>query len=162
MPAIVDPHIGFVSFQEALRAGTIRLTPCTSHPELYMFHDTPELGTQRLTYAFVTGSLAKAYAVYVLAEPLNGRPCFGVGYATDVEYRGQGLATELVKASLVELEQGISPKLSAPGFYVEAIVGADNVASKKVATRTLSETPKSTKDKESGHPALQYVKLLGC
>ena len=162
MPAIVDPHIGFVSFQEALRAGTIRPTPCTSHPELYVLHDTPEPGTQRLTYAFVTGSLAKAYAVYVLAEPLNGRPCFGVGYATDVEYRGQGLATKLVKASLVELEQGISPKLSAPGFYVEAIVGADNVASKKVATRTLSETPKSTKDKESGHPALQYVKLLGC
>ncbi|MDD0979776.1 GNAT family N-acetyltransferase [Pseudomonas shahriarae] len=162
MHVIVDPHIGFVSFQEALRAGTIQLAPCASHPELYVLHDTPKPGVQRLTYALVSGSLAKSYAVYVLAQPLNGKPCFGVGYATDVDYRGQGLATEVVQASMVELQKGMTPKLRSPGFYLEAIIGTDNFASQKVAERTLSKKPKQTTDKESGQPALQYVKLLGC
>ncbi|AHY45223.1 GNAT family N-acetyltransferase [Stutzerimonas decontaminans] len=162
MPAIADPHVGFVSFQEALRTGEIKLTACESHPELYVLHDTPEPGTQRLTYALVTGATAKAYAVYVLAEPINGKPCFGVGYATGVEYRGQGLATQVVQASMIELQKGLAPKLLVPGFYVEAIVGADNIASQKVAGRALGDNPKKTKDKESGLPALQYVKLLGC
>ncbi|MBP2085312.1 MULTISPECIES: GNAT family N-acetyltransferase [Pseudomonas] len=162
MPVIVDPHVGFLSFQEALRAGAIRPASCASHPDLYVFHDTPQPGVQRLTYALISGSLAKAYAVYVMAEPLNGKTCFGVGYATDADYRGQGLATELVKVSMAELQKGLAPKLRSPGFYVEAIVGADNIASQKIAARTLSDTPKPTTDKESGHPALQYVKLLGC
>lgn len=160
MAVMVDPHIGFVSFQEAVRAGTIQLAKCASHPDLYMFHDTPEPGVQRLTYALVTGDLAKAYAVYVLAEPLNGKPCFGVGYATDVEYRGQGVATEVVRLSMADLQKNMASKLRSPGFYVEAIIGADNLASQAVAARTLNDKPKQTKDKESGQPALQYVKLL--
>ena len=161
MPVIVDPHIGFVSFQEAVRTGIIQLAKCTTHPDLYIFHDTPEPGVQRLTYALVTETLAKAYAVYVLAEPLKGKPCFGVGYATDVEYRGKGLATEVVQASMADLQKNMTSKLRSPGFYVEAIIGADNLASQAVAARTLSDKPKQTKDKESGQPALQYVKLLG-
>lgn len=160
MAVMVDPHIGFVSFQEAVRAGTIQLAKCASHPDLYMFHDTPEPGVQRLTYALVAGDLAKAYAVYVLAEPLNGKPCFGVGYATDVEYRGQGVATEVVRLSMADLQKNMASKLRSPGFYVEAIIGADNLASQAVAVRTLNDKPKQTKDKESGQPALQYVKLL--
>ncbi|PJY97921.1 GNAT family N-acetyltransferase [Pseudomonas donghuensis] len=160
MSVIVDPHIGFLSFQEAVRAGTIQLAKCDSHANLYMFHDTPKPGVQRLTYALVTGAMATTYAVYVLAEPLNGKPCFGLGYATDSEYRGQGLATEVVQASMAELQKNMAPRLRSPGFYVEAIIGADNLASQIVATRTLSGQPKQTTDKESGQPALQYVKLL--
>jgi len=160
MAVIVDPHIGFLSFQDAVRAGTIQLAKCASHPDLYMFHDTPKPGVQRLTYALVTEGLARAYAVYVLAEPLNGKPCFGIGYATDVEYRGQGVATEVVRVSMVDLQKNMASKLRSPGFYVEAIIGADNLASQAVAARTLSDKPKQTRDKESGQPALQYVKLL--
>lgn len=161
MPDIVDPQVGFVSFQQAYRDGRITPAKCESHPKLYMLHDTPSEGVQRLTYVFIADLVVKAYAVYVLAQPLDGKVCFGVGYATDPQCRGQGLATEVVRASMVELEKGINPKLLEPGFYVEAIVSIDNLASQKVAARTLDDSPKETTDKPSGRPALHYVKLLG-
>jgi hypothetical protein len=158
--SIVDPHIGFVSYQQALLDGSIRPTPCESHPELFVMHDEPEPGVQRLTYAFNSGAVSKAYAVYIQADFLNGKPCFGVGYATAEQFRNQGLATEIVTASLKELHQGMAPHLREPGFYVEAIVGTDNPASQKVASRTLSDSPDSIKDDVSGLPALHYVKLI--
>lgn len=163
MPSLVDPHIGFVSYQEALLDGSISPTPCESHPELFVMRDEPEpeSGVQRLTYAFNSGKVSKAYAVYIQANPLDGKPCFGIGYATADPFRNQGLATEIVIASMRELKQGLSRHLRKPGFYVEAIVGIDNHASQKVAARTLSDSPHSITDDESGLPALHYVKLVG-
>lgn len=93
MASIVDPYIGFVSYQKALLDGSIRPTPCESHPELFVMHDEPEPGVQRLTYAFNSGTVSKAYAVYIQADFLDGKPCFGVGYATAEHFRNQGLAT---------------------------------------------------------------------
>lgn len=161
MPNIVDPHIGFVSYQKALLDGSISPIPCDSHPELFVMQDQPEPGVMRLTYAFNTGTVSKAYAVYIQADPLHGKPCFGLGYATAEQFRNQGLATEIVDASLKELHKGISRHLREPGFYVEAIVGVDNLASQKVAARSLSNSPDSIEDDESGLPALHYVKLVG-
>lgn len=160
MASIVDPYIGFVSYQKALLDGSIRPTPCESHPELFVMHDEPEPGVQRLTYAFNSGTVSKAYAVYIQADFLDGKPCFGVGYATAEHFRNQGLATEIVTASMKELHQGMSRHLREPGFYVEAIIGTDNTASQKVASRTLSNSPDSIEDDESGLPALHYVKLV--
>lgn len=160
MSAIVDPHVGFLSFQEALREGIINPVSCESHPELYVMHDEPAGGEPRLTYAFISGKVAKAYAVYILAEAMEGKPCFSVGYATDERYRDQGLATEIVKVSMEALRKGIAPQLSEPGFYVEAIVGLDNLASQKVAARTLSGEPDRVKDAASGLPAWRYAKFI--
>lgn len=160
MPSIVDPHIGFVSYQSALLDGSIRPTPCETYPELFVMHDEPEPGVQRLTYAFNSGSVSKAYAVYIQSDFLNGKPCFGVGYATAEQFRNQGLATDIVRASIKELHKGMSRHLREPGFYVEAIVRVDNKASQMVAARTLSDSPDSIKDDESGLPALHYLKLV--
>lgn len=161
MPALVDPHVGFVSFQQALRDGAISPTLCGGHSDLYLMMDEPEEGVRRLTYAVISGNVAKAYAVYIQAQDLEGKPCFGVGYATDEKYRNQGVAGALVSASMTELHRGISPYLRAPGIYVEAIVGLDNPASQKVASRTLSTKPELIKDHYSGEPALHYIKYLG-
>lgn len=160
MSTIVDPHVGLISYQQALRDGSIRPVRCGSHPELFVMHDEPKQGVQRLTYAFNVGDVAKAYAVYIRADFLEGKPCFGVGYATAEQFRNQGLATEIVKASMEELRRGMERHLREPGFYVEAIVGLDNLASQKVAARSLSDTPESTIDRVSGKPALHYIKLV--
>jgi len=160
MASIVDPHMGFVSYQQALLDGSIRPTPCKSHPELFVMQDEPEPGAQRLTYAFNSGTVSKAYAVYTQEDFLNGKPCFGVGYATAEQFRNQGLATEIVMASMKELHQGMARHLREPGFYIEAIVGADNPASQKVASRTLSDSPDSILEDASGLPALHYIKLV--
>lgn len=160
MSAIVDPHIGFLSFQKALRKGIINPVFCEGHPELYVMHDEPEGGEPRLTYAFISGKVAKAYAVYIMAEALEGKPCLCLGYATDELYRNQGLATEIVKVSMEELRKAIAPQLREPGFYVEAIIGLDNLASQKVAARTLGGDPTRVIDAASGLPALRYVKFI--
>ncbi len=46
-------------------------------------------------------------------------------------------------------------------FYVEAIVGTDNEASKYVAAATISTSPVEVTDQFSGLPALQYVRKIG-
>lgn len=45
-------------------------------------------------------------------------------------------------------------------FCVEATVGADNLASRKVAEATLSNDGKPTTDSHSGEAALQYVRRV--
>ncbi|MHC2144822.1 GNAT family N-acetyltransferase [Pseudomonas sp. 210_17 TE3656] len=160
MPSIVDPHVSFLTFQKAVREGQIKLSPCAGHPDLHVMSDELEDGTPRLTYALISGSHAKAYAVYFLDKSMNGKPCFEVGYATDDQLRNQGLATEVVKASISDLYGGMSRHLPTPVFYVEAIVGRDNLASQKVAARVLNAEPDEITDKVSGLPAFHYVKLI--
>lgn len=82
------------------------------------------------------------------------------GYATAEQFRNHGFATEIVKASMEELHRGISQHLPEPGFYVEAIVGMENLASQKVAARTLTDMPKTIVDGISGLPALHYIKQV--
>ena len=47
-----------------------------------------------------------------------------------------------------------------PVFYVEAIVGADNKASQRVAERTLSNKPVAVTDHISGLPAFRYLQKI--
>lgn len=47
-----------------------------------------------------------------------------------------------------------------PLFYIEAIIDLNNIASQKVALKTISNTPKETIDKISGKPAYQFIKLV--
>jgi len=160
MPSLVDPHIGFVSYQQALTDRSIQPIPCDGYPELYVMQDEPESGDQRLTYAFIANRVVKAYAVYTQVDFWEGKPRFGVGYATAEQFRNHGFATEIVKASMKELHRGISQYLHEPGFYVEAIVGMENLASQKVAARTLTDMPETIVDGISGLPALYYIKQV--
>ncbi|MDT4814668.1 hypothetical protein FQZ97_476780 [compost metagenome] len=100
----------------------------------------------------------KALAVYVLAEPLEGERCFGLGYAVAENCRNQGLAKEVVEKSIAELSLGFRKHFSK--LYIETMVGQDNIASQKVSAQLISSTPKATTDAHSGQPALQYVRLL--
>lgn len=45
-------------------------------------------------------------------------------------------------------------------FYVEAIVGADNKPSQRVAEQVISNTPVAVTDKLSGLPAFQYIRKI--
>ncbi len=160
MTAITDPNVGFLSYKQALREGTISPQRCDAHPHLFVMSDQPQKGVHRLTYTFITGKKAKAYAVFLVSDPIEGKPCFGVGYATDEAYRNQGLATKILKASIKEMRDKLAPRLQKSGFYIEAIVGLDNLVSQKVAARVLQSDPKQTIDSASGLPALHYVKYF--
>lgn len=42
MPEMVDPHIGMVSFQQALKAGEIKVVRGDFDRDVYVFLDEPE------------------------------------------------------------------------------------------------------------------------
>ncbi|UFM68545.1 GNAT family N-acetyltransferase [Leclercia adecarboxylata] len=157
MPEIVDPTDSLISFQQALSNGSIRLSPCVVHTDMKVLLDDAN-GTPRITYAFVQGETVKGVAVYVPVDPVEGKPCFGVGYAVADEFKMQGVCTKLLTASIEEMQYGFRNSFSE--FYVEAIVGVDNQASNKLASKVLSVTPESGKDSHSGKPINQYMKLF--
>jgi RimJ/RimL family protein N-acetyltransferase len=101
-----------------------------------------------------------ALVIFVISDPIDGTPYFQIGYAVPEAYRNQGRAKKAVSAASAELEHGLSRNRVAT-FHVEAIIGADNKASQKVAEETLSMTPVAVTDEVSGVPAFQYVRKIG-
>ncbi|GJL43327.1 hypothetical protein TUM17577_45360 [Enterobacter asburiae] len=132
---MTDPNEGLISFISAYNAGEIIPAKCTLHDDLYVLQDDAN-GTPRLTYALIEEGVVKGTAVYVLAEPVEGIPCFALGYAVLEKFRNQGIGSTMVKKSLEEIHQGF--KKHIPTFYVEAVISRTNVASNQIALRTLS------------------------
>ncbi len=114
----------------------------------------------RLTYARLEGQTVTALALVVMGDPIEGLPCFELGVAVPEEYRSQGRAKKIVEAAIAELKHGLARnKIST--FYVEAVVGTANEASKRVAAAIISASPVAGTDYLSGLPALQYVRKIG-
>lgn len=159
MPAMTDPTDSLKSFQKALDDGELRLQRGELDPDLFVFAGRPE-GETRMTYARIEDGTVTALAVFVLTERVESLPCFQLGIAVPDTLRRQGRATTIVEAAIAEMKNGFS-RAGMPAFYVEAIVGADNLASQQVAAATLSDTPKKCMDQFSGVPALQYMRKVG-
>jgi hypothetical protein len=155
---MTDPSDALTSFQQALRDGLIEVHAGTIDPELYVHLDHPN-GTPRFTYGRHKGDVITALVVLAMCEPIDGVPCFQIGYAVPEDYRSQGRAKSIVDAAIAELKHGLG-RNKIDSFYVEAIVGVDNEASKRVATTTISTTPVAVTDKYSGLPALQYLRKV--
>jgi hypothetical protein len=158
MASMTDPSSALHSFQEALLRRGIQLQRGALHPELYLHVDDAN-GRIRFTYVTLEKSAVTAFVSFVLAEPVQGTPCFQVGYAVPEAYRRQGRAKALVGLAMAELQHGFSGSLG-PALYVEAIVGADNTPSQRVAEKTLSATPVAVTDGISGLPALRYLRKI--
>jgi hypothetical protein len=60
-----------------------------------------------------------------------------------------------MKSFQQELRRG-----SIPEFYIEAIVGADNVASRKIAEQVISAEPEAITEGKSGQPAFKYMRRV--
>jgi len=155
MPAMTNPAEALVSFQEALLAGEIRLQRCVVDPNLYVFADRPN-GMPRLTYVRLEGQMVTVFVNFALADPVDGTPCFQVGYAVPSHPQRQGRAKNAVTAALAELQVGMR-RNGVAGFYVEAVVGIANLASQLVAEQTIAATATPITDAVSGQPALQYL-----
>lgn len=155
--AMTNPHDGLVSFQEALDKSLIRPAKCKLHTDISILHDDAE-GTPRLTYALIENGKVKATVVGVVVEPIEGIPCVALGYAVAEQYRGQGLAKDILEKSIDELTFGFKQHMDK--LYIESIVGVDNIASQKLSARYISSNPDKITDEHSGLPALHYFKLL--
>lgn len=159
MPAMTDPADALKSFQHVFAQGRIDLERGALNREIYVHADPLPNGQMRLTYVQLVGRTVTAFVNVVPCDPIEGRPCFMIGYAVPELYRGEGRAKAAVRAALAEMEAGFS-RVGLTPFYVEAIVGADNLASQAVASATLTEVGTPVTDEVSGEPALQYVRKV--
>lgn len=141
-----------------MRAGEIPLQRGEVDPAIYVFRDSLN-GVLRLTYVALERKLVVAFANFVLCDPFEGEPCFNIGYAVPLAYRGQGRAKNLVMSAVAELREGLG-RNGVAIFYVEAVVDVENVASQRIAELTISSTSTAIMDAVSGNPALQYIRRI--
>lgn len=156
---IADPMDALVSLQREVRRG-MPTHPCDLSPGLRVILDQPN-GVTRYTYARIEHGRVKAIALFVHHEPIDGVPCFNVGYAVPEAYRNRGWASEIVEQGIQELRQGFG-RHGAKSFHVEAVVGKDNLASLRVASKVISNAPIEGTDSESGEPVFAYTRLVVC
>jgi hypothetical protein len=158
MTTMTDPLDGLIALQDALNQRLVQLSPCELHSDISIHVDQPN-GHQRLSYTKVVKGEIQAYSVFVLTEPLNGLPCFNLGYAVPEKFRKQGFATDIFKKSIDELTSGFG-RNKVKEFYLEAVVSVDNIASQKMISKSFTDTPKECTDSESGQASLSYTKLI--
>lgn len=153
-----DPFDALQSFQEEASKGNLRLQPGTLDTNLYSYLDQPN-GTPRLTFIRLDERTVTAFASFVSVEPVDGEPCFEVGYAVPELYRNQGRAKELVAAAIAEMQNRFCLK-GICAFHVEAIVSENNHASQRIAQSVISNKPISITEESSGERAFQYLRRI--
>ncbi|WP_024683948.1 GNAT family N-acetyltransferase [Pseudomonas syringae] len=158
MVAMTDPLQALNAFQQDVKRG-LPVHPTEKYKDTYVVRD--ELSDRvRYTYLKIEHGKVTAIAMFVTVGLTDGVPCFQSGYAVPEAYRNRGWATEIFEQGIDELRCGFS--MHGHGdFYVEAVVGLDNIASQQVAKKVLGQSKPIT-DALSGQPALAYSKRVKC
>lgn len=159
MTRLPDPMVSLQSLQQQVRKG-MPTHPGALSPSIHVFADKPA-GVQRYSYARLEQGRVKALAIFVFCDPIDGIPCFNLGYAVPEFYRNRGYASEMIEKGIAELRHGLG-RHGIKAFYVEAVVSKDNVASQRVASKIISPTYTETTDAETGYPILAYGRLVEC
>lgn len=146
------------SFQQALAAGAITAQRGDLDRDMLVHMDRPN-GETRLSYARMDGRAVVALVQFIPCDPIESEPCFNVGWAVDEAYRGQGRARGAVVAAIKEMQNGFI-RAGVKAFWIEAIIGEDNVASQRLAEKVLSEPVKKAPDSDSGDPIVQYLRRI--
>ena len=155
MPTLTDPSAALKLFQADLLAGRLPLRLRGAiHSDLFFLFDEPN-GRRRFIYLTVDNDVITGLAILANVDRIGGKPCFQLGVAVPLSHRGQGRAKKLVQAALDELQHGCG---NTHTYYVEAVVGIDNVPSQKVAGSCISSAPHRIKDAVSGVAAFNYVR----
>jgi GNAT superfamily N-acetyltransferase len=153
--SLPNPHDAMQSLEDAIACGDVRLQKGEVDPTLWMTVDKPN-GELRLTYVRLEVSKVVALVMAIECEPFESKLCLNIGYAVAETHRGKGVAKEIVKAAIAEMQKGFGRTRNAE-FYVEAIVGEDNLPSMRVAEQVISSTYNSMPDSFSGIPIRQYL-----
>lgn len=153
---MTDPIDALNSFQEALLDGKIVLQRGDLYPDIYLTRDEPILGKFRFTYLRLENTKITALVNFAPCAPIQRIPSVQIGYAVPEEYRKQGRAKEAVRMAIAEMKNGFQ-RAGVKTFFIEAIIGADNISSQIVAAKTISETRESIVDEISGVPAFRYL-----
>ncbi|HEX4427326.1 MAG TPA: hypothetical protein VH079_18135 [Terriglobales bacterium] len=157
---MTDPSDGMKSFQKELRRGGIAIQVTKTDPNLFVHLDAPNGPPEyRFTYVRLKKKTVTAMVIFAAEPPEDGKPYFSVGYAVPKRFRKQGRAKDILVAALADMQAGLF-RNGFPVFYIEAIVGADNGASRKIAEQIISDEPAAITEKLSGLPAFKYVRRI--
>lgn len=146
------------SFQQAFSANALVLQRGDLDRDMLVHMDRPN-GETRLSYARMSGRTVVVLVQFIPCDPVEGEPCFNVGWAVAEAHRGQGKAREAVVAALKEMRNGFN-RAGMEAFWVEAIVGEDNLASQRLAEKVLSKPAEKAPDSFSGDPVIQYLRRI--
>ena len=161
MAALTDPTSAMVSFQQAIGDGEIALQRAALDRDVFVYMDKLPSGETRFAYARMNGRVVLAFANFVTGGFEKGLPVFQVGVAVPESERGKGRAKHIVAAGIAELKHGLSRARPGSEFYVEAVIGLDNIASQCVAAAVISsDAPEPITDSVSGLPALHYMRKV--
>lgn len=128
--------------------------------DVFVHVDELPSGEARFTYVRMNGPNVLAFADFVFAGFEDELPVFQVGVAVPEAERGKGRAKHIVAAGIAELKHGFNRTHPDATFYIEAVVGLDNVPSQHVAAAVISGSPKPITDAFSGLPALHYIRKV--
>lgn len=154
---LADPMDALVSLQREVRRG-MPTHPTRHGGDVRAVMDRPA-GVRRITYARIEHGRVKAIALFVDNGSIDGIPCFNVGYAVPEAYRRRGWGRQIIEAGIQEMQYGLG-RNGVKQFYVEAVVGKDNIASQQLAKQVFSDSPTEGTDEESGEPVLSYLRLI--
>jgi len=146
---------GLLAFNDALRRNALRLTQGEIDKNVFVVMDKP-LGELRSSYVRMERKTAIAITTFVMNQSVNAEGCFGIGYAVLPSHRGKGVATGLVKSAIAELSNGFG-RNSVKAFHIEAVVGVNNLASQRVAEKTINDHRSQSVEEFSGEAAFQYI-----
>ncbi len=157
---MTDPSDGMKSFQKELRRGGIAIQVTKTDPNLFVHLDAPNGPPEiRFTYVRLKGQTVTAMVIFAAQRPEDGKPYFAVGYAVPKRFQKQGRAKDILVAALADMQAGLF-RNGFPEFYIEAILGADNVASRKIAEQVISDEPEAITEGLSGLPGFKYVRRI--
>ena len=155
MPSLVNPMDALKQFEPALKAGHIAVQQGDVDPDVWVHLDHPN-GQVRFTYARIKNGIVNAIALLTPAGVHEGLPVFQLGYAVPQHLRKRGYAKDIVNAAIAEFRNGMG-RNGVPAFYIEAVVGVDNIGSQKVAEAILGAQFDTGNDDESGEAVIQYM-----
>ncbi|MEC5292480.1 hypothetical protein VSX64_17800 [Aurantimonas sp. C2-6-R+9] len=156
MSNMTNPSDALAGFQSAYIDDAISIQRAERYPGVFVHVDQPN-GTTRYTYAEIQADVVNAVALLILTEPVEGVPCFQLGYAVREDCRQEGKAHAIVAAAIDEIVVGLS-RNGITNLYVEAVVGRDNVHSHRVAEQALGQKKTDCTDHDTGEPASQYLR----
>jgi predicted acetyltransferase len=146
------------SFRAGVRKGKIRPERSERDKDLFLFTDRPD-GRLRVTCVRMSGQVVTAMALLAKVHSHNGKPCFQIGYAVPERLRRQGRGKDIAQAAIVEARYQME-QTDIAAFYIEAVVDAENIASRKIAEALTGSAPKAVIDAATGVSALQYIALV--
>ena len=158
MSSMADPLIALLSLQQAVTAGDPLVNPQAIGEGYVMMYDEPN-GGKRFSYAKIINREVQALSIFGLVDPIDGVPCFSVGYAVNENHRGHGLAVEAVNKGIKEMTTGFS-RTRMRSFYVEAMIDETNIHSIKVSEKLFPGPGVRTNEHETGTPSLYFKKLI--